>query len=81
VYLRDPRRTVGQDQLNGAEMLNISPEDWQRIMPLLENNERLFGIRVGDLLKVDGMRRRPEEVYRKVVPVQVAALAKYDTGI
>jgi hypothetical protein len=81
VYLRDPRRTVGQDQLNGAEMLNISPEDWQRIMPLLENNERLFGIKVEDLLKVDGMRRRPEEVYRKVVPVQVAALAKYDTGI
>jgi hypothetical protein len=50
-------------------------------MPLLENNERLFGIKVEDLLKVDGMRRRPEEVYRKVVPVQVAALAKYDTGI
>ena len=81
VYLRDPRRTVGKDQLNGAEILNIPNEDWRRILPLLMENERLFGIGVEDLLSVDGIRRRPDEVYRKVVPVEVAALKKYDTGI
>jgi len=81
IYLRDPRRTVGGDQLNGAEILNISSEDWKKIVPFLEENERLFGIRVEDLLNVDGIRGRPEEVYRKVVPVEVAALMKYDTGI
>jgi hypothetical protein len=81
IYLRDPRRTVGDDQLNGAEILNISSEDWKRIVPFLEENERLFGIRVEDLLNVGGIRGRPEEVYRKVVPVEVAALMKYDTGI
>ncbi len=50
-------------------------------MPFLEENEELFGIKVEDLLSVDGTVRRPEEVYRKVVPVEVAALSRYDQGI
>lgn len=80
VYLRDPRRTVSEDQLNGAKIIDIPSEDWRRIVPFLEENEKLFGIKVGDLLNVDGVCRRPDEVYRKVVPVEVAALMKYDTG-
>jgi len=81
VYLRDPRETVGEDQLNGGKIGTICKEDWERILPLLEENEKLFGIRVEDLLGVDGVTRRPERVYRKVVPVEVAALAKYESGI
>ena len=81
VYLRDPRRTVAEDQLNGAEILDISIEEWQRIKPLLKENEELFGITVEGLLRVGGIVRRPEEVYRKVAPVEVAALSKYDQGI
>ena len=81
VYLRDPRRTVSEDQLNGAEILDISSEDWKRIKPLLKENEELFGIKVEDLLQVDGIIRRPEEVYRKVAPIEVAALSRYDQGI
>jgi hypothetical protein len=50
-------------------------------LPLLKENEKLFGIQIEDLLKVDGVIRRPECVYRKVVPVEVAALAKYESGI
>jgi hypothetical protein len=30
---------------------------------------------VEDLLTVDGVRRRPEEVYRKIAAVQLAALS------
>jgi len=81
VYLRDPKQTVGEDQLNGGKIVTISQEDWEKILPLLEENERLFGIRVEDLLTVDGVVRRPEQVYRKVVPVEVAALTKYENGI
>jgi hypothetical protein len=81
VYLRDPRETVGEDQLNGGRVTGISAEDWQRILPLLKENEKTFGIRVEDLLNVDGVPLRPELVYRKVVPVEVAALAKYENGI
>ncbi|MEM2941334.1 MAG: glutamate synthase [Thermoproteota archaeon] len=80
VYMRDPRKTVGEDQLNGGKIESITSEDWNRILPLLMENEKLFGIRVEDLLRVKGVVRRPEEVYRKVVPIQVAALSRYETG-
>jgi len=81
VFLRDPRYTVGEDQLNGAKIVPLSEEDWKRVLPLLEENEKLFGIRVENLLTVDGVKKRPQEVYRKVVPVEIAALARYERGI
>jgi hypothetical protein len=81
VYLRDPRGTVGEDQLNGGKISTISTEDWQKILPLLKENEKLFGIQVEDLLTVDGVAKRPEHVYRKVVPIEIAALAKYENGM
>ena len=81
VYLRDPRQTVGEDQLNGGKIGTISGEDWEKMLPLLKENEKSFGIQVKDLLNVEGVIRRPECVYRKVVPIEVAALAKYESGI
>jgi len=81
VYLRDPKATVGEDQLNGGKISTISAEDWQKILPLLKENEKLFGIQVEDLLTVDGVTKRPEYVYRKVVPIEIAALAKYENGM
>jgi glutamate synthase domain-containing protein 3 len=81
VYLRDPRSTVSDDQLNGGKITSISQEDWKRILPFFKENERWFGIRVDELLTVDGVLRKPEEVYRKVIPIEVAALTKYDQGI
>jgi hypothetical protein len=45
------------------------------IRPYLEENERLFGIRVSDLLTVDGRQREPEAVYRKVSAQSLAVLA------
>ena len=81
VYLRDPKNTVHEDQLNGGKIVPLSKEDWEKILPLLKENERLFGIQVEVLLKVDGVQKKPEEVYRKVIPVEVVALTKYDQGI
>jgi glutamate synthase domain-containing protein 1 len=80
VYMRDPLHTVGEDQLNGSKLINISHEDWLKILPFLEENERLFGINVEGLLTVEGRKRGPEEVYRKVVPIEVAALTRYERG-
>jgi glutamate synthase domain-containing protein 1 len=81
VYLRDPRQTVSEDQLNGGKIVSLSPQDWRRILPLLKENERLFGIRIKDLLTVDGVLKTPQKVYRKVVPVEVVALTRYERGI
>jgi glutamate synthase domain-containing protein 1 len=80
VYLRDPKKTVGEDQLNGGKIVAMTAEDWRKVLPLLMENERLFGIPVRDLLTIDGVVKDPCEVYRKVVPDQVDALSKYERG-
>ena len=66
VYLRDPQRKVVGDQLNGGRFAELSETDWNLIEPYLRENERQFGIAIDDLLTVDGDRRDPGEVYRKV---------------
>jgi glutamate synthase domain-containing protein 1/glutamate synthase domain-containing protein 3 len=75
IYIRDPHNNVVPQQLNGGEFAALTQQDWDLIRPYLEENERLFGIRVDELLTVDGQRRMPERVYRKVRPVQLRALA------
>ena len=54
----------------------MTDEDWELIRPYLEENERLFGIKVEELLTVDGKLLKPMDVYRKVAPVKIAALGK-----
>ncbi len=75
LYIRDPEKQVVKEQLNGGQLLPLTDADWDIILPYLQENERLFGIRVDDLLTVDGTKRAPTEVYRKVAPVQLAALS------
>jgi glutamate synthase domain-containing protein 1/glutamate synthase domain-containing protein 3 len=67
-YLNDPYKTVTENQLNGAEFLSFRREDWNTILPYLQENERLFGINIRhDLLMVDGVLKWPEEVFRKII--------------
>jgi glutamate synthase domain-containing protein 1/glutamate synthase domain-containing protein 3 len=69
IYVRDPHRTLVDEQLNGGAYRTLGAADWKLILPYLEENERLFGIRIQqDLLTVDGVLRTPAEVYRKVMP-------------
>jgi len=75
IYVRDPRKQIVDQQLNAGIMVPFTEKDWELITPYLEENERLFGITIGDLLTVDGKRLSPVEVYRKVAPARVAALA------
>ncbi|HET7091129.1 MAG TPA: glutamate synthase, partial [Anaerolineae bacterium] len=66
IFVRDPHRRVVDDQLNGGRLSELVEADWRLIEPYLRENERLFGIRVDDLLTVDGMKCDPCQVYRKV---------------
>jgi glutamate synthase domain-containing protein 3 len=69
IYVRDPQRTLVNEQLNAGAFYSLSTADWKLILPYLQENERLFGIRIDeDLLTVDGVLRKPAEVYRKVAP-------------
>jgi len=76
LYVRDPGHHIVKEQLNGGQILPLADEDWETILPNLQENERLFGIKVDDLLKVDGVVRAPAEVYRKIAPTQTAAPVK-----
>jgi len=69
IYVRDPHRTLVEQQLNAGMINGLTEADWKLILPYLEENERLFGIEVErDLLTVDGVLRKPQEVYQKVTP-------------
>jgi glutamate synthase domain-containing protein 1/glutamate synthase domain-containing protein 3 len=74
IFIRDPRQLVGADQLNGGEYVPFEARDWALIEPYLEENARRFGLPVEALLTVDGERRSPAEVYRKIAPTALRAL-------
>jgi len=68
IYVRDPKRILVEEQLNGGEYAEVTDADWELIVPYLEENENLLGIAVDQLLTVDGRKRTPAEVYRKIRP-------------
>lgn len=74
IYLRDPRRQVIDDQLNGGEFVPLTDQDWHLIQPLLEENAALFGISLNRLLTVGGSLHAPAQVYRKIRPAGHKAL-------
>jgi glutamate synthase domain-containing protein 1/glutamate synthase domain-containing protein 3 len=75
IYIRDPHKQVVDRQLNGGTISELSDKDWRLIRSYLEENERLFGIPVEQLLTVDGEVREPVDVYRKVSAVSLQVLA------
>jgi glutamate synthase domain-containing protein 3 len=81
IYLRDPHHKVVVDQLNGGEIVDLSPEDWALILPYLEENQKLFGISIeNDLLTVNGEKKNYTQVFRKVQAVTLDVLAKESVG-
>ena len=79
IYVRDPNLTLVNEQLNSGKITKMTKKDWELILPYLKENEQLFGITVEQLLTIDGKRHQPEEVYRKVIPGDIAAIASLDT--
>jgi glutamate synthase domain-containing protein 3 len=75
IYIRDPRRQMVERQLNGGVFSDLSDKDWRLIHPYLAENERLFGVKIQDLLTVNGEVKAPHEVYRKVSAVKLSVLA------
>lgn len=75
IFLRDPDKMIVSEQLNGGELVNISENDWELILPYLQENERLFCIKIDDLLTVKGVKRKYTDVYRKVQPLKTDVLA------
>jgi glutamate synthase domain-containing protein 3 len=74
IYARDPYRRLDEDQLNGGRYVEMTGADWNLIRAYLEENEQLFNIPVDRLLTVDGHVRGPEDVYRKIAPIELTVL-------
>jgi glutamate synthase domain-containing protein 3 len=82
IYVRDPFGVIDDQQLNGGEIVPLDAKDWELILPFLDENERLFGISIErHLLVVDGARRTPEAVYRKVRPRKAAPHQVEEDGL
>ncbi len=80
IYVRDPHRKLVDEQLNGGEFVEVIDADWNLIKPYLEENEKLFDITIERLLTVDGNKKIPAEVYRKIRPL-TAVVKKDDDGL
>ena len=60
---------------NGGQFTPLLEADWALIQPYLEENERLFGIPMSELLTINDEERSPADVYRKVEVRPLTALA------
>jgi len=74
IFVRDPNSQLTEDQLNGGKFAECRPEYWELVRPMLEVNERLFGISVGRLLERHGQPAAPAAVYRAILPAGHKAL-------
>jgi glutamate synthase domain-containing protein 1/glutamate synthase domain-containing protein 3 len=79
IFVRDPQKTMVDQQLNGGQFAKLTDADWELILPYLEENQKLFGITVEQLLTVNGKRLKPCQVYRKVAPGNLKDLVLEDT--
>jgi glutamate synthase domain-containing protein 1/glutamate synthase domain-containing protein 3 len=75
IYVRDPSGKIGLDQLNGGQLTSVEDADWNLILPYLQENQKLLGVKVEDLLRVEGQVAKPSTVYRKVEAIPLKALA------
>lgn len=78
IYVRDPHRRLVDEQLNGGQYVELTDEDWHLIEPYLQENERLFGIAIDELLTVNGTKAEPKRVYRKIMPKKAGMPVKAD---
>jgi hypothetical protein len=79
IFVRDPEQTLVEQQLNGGQFAKLTRADWELILPFLEENQKLFGITIDQLLTVNGKKLKPSRVYRKVVPGNIKAIASEET--
>lgn len=78
IYIRDPKHTVDERQLNGGRFAALTSEDCKLITPYLEENHRLFGIPINvsgtSHLEADSLQATLMQEFRKVEPIRLKVL-------
>lgn len=81
LYIRDPLKQLGDDQLNGGEFSSITEEDWEVVKPYLQENETLFHIPIERLLQHEGNHLPFQQIYRKITPTRVKILQEEEAWV
>ena len=81
IYLRDPQHQVTRGELNGGEFGEMTPHDWDLILPYLEENEAYFDIPVERLLEHENKKIAFQQAYRKIIPVRHIALQEEEAWV
>jgi len=81
VYVRDPQELITKDQLNGGRFEELSSDDWDILLPYLEENDRLFNIPVERLLMYQGLKLPFDQIYRKIVPATTRVLQEEEAWV
>ncbi len=81
VYVRDPQELITKDQLNGGRFEELSSDDWDILLPYLEENDRLFNIPVERLLMYQGLKLPFDQIYRKIVPASARVLQEEEAWV
>lgn len=81
IYIRDPAQKVTTEQLNGGEFVNFTQEDWNTILPYLEENAQLFPIPIRRLLEYAGKVLSFHQVYRKITPSHIPILQQEEAWV
>ena len=74
IYVRDPYGRLSESQLNGGTFTEMTEADWAVVQPMLQRNEKHFGIPLQRLLTAGGEVMSPSAVYRKIIPVKSKTL-------
>lgn len=81
IYLRDPGQQVVKEQLNGGEFAEMTSQDWELILPYLEENSRYFDLPINRLLEHQGQQLLFHQVYRKICPSRVRELQEEEAWV
>jgi len=74
IYIRDPANRLVDAQLNGGRFAKMAQEDWETVLPYLEENAEHFNIPVSRLLSYKGEALEFDQAYRKIAPMIGSAL-------
>lgn len=81
IYLRDPKLQVTKGQLNGGEFGEMTEQDWNLILPYLEENAHYFQIPVQRLLEHEGQPLAFHQAYRKIIPAKTHILQEEEAWV
>ncbi len=81
IYIRDPEHKLEKDQLNAGEYVEVTPKDWEVMLPFLRENERLFEIPIDRLLSYRGHSLPYHKIYRKIAPSRVRVLQEEEAWV